>query len=69
MVGEIRPEFPERELPVDDFDFGTTVPLFDAAGSLMTREELTGFIEDVDLFVADLLVEGCSAGDSSSERP
>lgn len=69
MVGEIRPEFPEREVPVDDFDFGTAVPLFVAAGSLMTREELTGFVEDVELLVADLLVDGCSAGDSPFERP
>ncbi len=69
MVGEIRPEFPERELPVDDFGFGTAVPMVDADGSLMTLDELTGFVEDVDLLVADLLVDGCSAGDSPFERP
>lgn len=46
IVGEIRPDLPERELPVEDFGFVVAVPLFGADLSLMTREELTGFVED-----------------------
>lgn len=59
MVGEIRPEFPEREFPLDAFGFAAAVALFDAVLSLMTREELTGLVTFA--FSAD---DGCSAGDA-----
>ena len=59
MVGEIRPEFPERELPVDDFGFAVALPLSDTGLSLMTREELAGLVEDAVLPEAD-----CGASDS-----
>lgn len=59
MAGEIRPEFPERELPLDDFGFAAAPPLFDAGLSLITREELTGLAE---AFV--LPDDDCGANDS-----
>ncbi len=59
MVGEIRPEFPERELPVDFFGFTVPGPLSDADLSLMTRGELTGCVND-----ALPTGEDCSVGDA-----
>ena len=59
MVGEIRPEFPERGLPLEDFGFAAAPPLFSADLSLMTRAELTGLVE-----VVVLPDDDCGAGDS-----
>ena len=52
MVGEIRPELPERELPAVVFGFAVVVLLLDPARSLMIRDELTGLVDDAGLMAA-----------------
>ena len=64
MVGEIRPELPERELPAEDFGFAVVVPLAGPSLSLTTREELTGLVDDVGFTDA-----GSRPGTSSFEMP